>query len=425
MTAPGDSTPSAVDACFEGDPELLAAAEARRRIDAMVSPLDDAQAVSIKDSLGRVLAVDLDAPMDVPGHTNSAVDGYAICGADIAPRGETRFEVIGTAMAGAPFTSTVSQQQCVRIMTGAAMPAGTDTVVMQENVTRDGDSAQIETGHRVGQNVRMAGEDLKRGARMLCAGRRLMPCDLGLLASVGIDRVQVIRRPRVSYFSTGDELRCIGEPLTDGQIYDSNRYTLHGMLARLGVTITDLGVVADRRDAVREALMHAADTSDLVITSGGVSTGEADHVKHVLSEIGQIGFWRIAIRPGRPLAFGRIGDALFFGLPGNPVAVMVTFYQFVQPALRALEAEANPAPTPMLEARCVHALRKKPGRIEYYRAIVYRNEHGALEVCPTGKTGSGLLHTMSDANCFIVLDEDSESLAAGATVPVQPFHGLV
>ncbi len=425
MSTSRSDMPNAVDACYSGDPALLAAAEACRRIDAMVAPIADTESVSIKQALGRVLAIDVEAPMDVPGHTNSAVDGYAINGADLPHAESKRFSVIGTAMAGAPFSSPVGRDQCVRIMTGAAMPPGTDTVVMQENVTLEAADARITTGHNVGQNVRMAGEDLKRGARMLRAGRRLMPSDLGLLASVGIERASVIRRPRVSFFSTGDELRSLGEPIADGQIYDSNRYTLHGMLERLGVTITDLGVVADRRDAVRDALTHAARSCDLVITSGGVSTGDADHVKQVLSEIGQIGFWRIAIRPGRPLAFGRIHDALFFGLPGNPVAVMVTFYQFVQPALRAIEGETNPAPTPLLEARCVQALRKKAGRIEYYRAIVYRNEHGALEVCPTGKTGSGLLHTMSDANCFIVLNEDSESIPAGVTVPVQPFYGLV
>jgi molybdopterin molybdotransferase len=413
-----------LDLCYEGDPDLLPAEEATRRIRAHVPVIEDAQEVPLGDALARVLAVDVVSPLDVPGHTNSAVDGYALDGADLPAAGERVLDVVGRAFAGAPFTDPVGPGECVRIMTGAVMPAGTDTVIMQEHVRVEAGRVVLGAGHRAGQNVREAGEDLRAGQVMLIRGTRLMPAALGMLASVGIPSVSVIRPLRVGFFSTGDELRSLGEALQPGQVYDSNRYTLHGMLARLGVQVRDLGVVRDDPDRLRAALDDACSDCDVVISSGGVSTGDADHVQPILAERGQVGFWRIAVRPGRPLAFGRLGERVFFGLPGNPVAVMITFYQFVQPALLAMMGVAAVAP-PLVEAECPHPLRKKPGRVEYFRAVLARDDDGVLRVRATGKTGSGLLHTMNDANCLIVLPADSDSLDAGCTVPVQPFFGLV
>ena len=422
---PGMSAPEPLPDCYEGDPALLPPGEAMRRIRAHVRPVREAETIPVLDALGRVAARDVVSPIDVPGHTNSAMDGYA-CAGDSLPAVAARwYEVAGTAYAGRPFPGPVEPSQAVRVMTGAVMPEGTDTVVMQEHVEVDGTRVRIPPGARAGQHVRQAGEDIAAGAVVVPRGRRLMPAEMGLLASLGIGDVDVCRRLRVAYFSTGDEIRPPGAPFAPGLVYDSNRFAVHGMLGRLGVDIVDLGIVPDRRDAVRDAFLDASAGADVVLSSGGASTGEADFVKEVLSELGQVGFWRVAIRPGRPLAFGFVGDSVFFGLPGNPVAVMVTFYQFVAPALRTVAGEADSRPLPVLEARCTTRLRKKPGRVEYYRAVLERDEAGALVVRGTGRTGSGLLHTMSDANCFIVLPEEGSTVEPGATVAVQPFFGLM
>ena len=419
------SRPEPLPDCYEGDPDLLPPGEAMRRIRAHVRPLDSTETIAVIDALGRVAARDVVSPRNVPGHTNSAMDGFA-CAGDSLPESSPRwYEIAGTAYAGKPFAGRTGPSQAVRIMTGAIMPDGTDTVVMQEHVKVDGDRVRIPPGARRGQHVRQAGEDLAEGAVVVPRGRRLMPAEMGLLASLGIGEVDVYRRLRVACFSTGDEIRPPGAAFEPGLVYDSNRFTMHGMLGRLGVDILDLGIVPDRRDAVRDAFREASARADVVLSSGGASTGEADYVKEVLSELGQVGFWRIAIRPGRPLAFGFLGNSVFFGLPGNPVAVMVTFYQFVAPAIRAAAGETDSRPLPALEARCATRLRKKPGRVEYYRAVVERDDAGALVVRSTGKSGSGLLHTMSDANCFIVLPEDGTTVEPGATVDVQPFFGLM
>jgi molybdopterin molybdotransferase len=309
-------------------------------------------------------------------------------------------------------------------MTGAVIPQGADTVIMQEHVTRSDDTIQITQGHRCGQNVRYAGEDLAEGQTVLTPGRRLTPADLGMLASLGVPEINVYRRPRVAFFSTGDELRSLGEVLAEGQIYDSNRYTLHGMLTRLGVDVIDMGVIKDRREDVRDAFLHAAEMADVVITSGGVSVGEADFVKETLEELGQVGFWKIAMRPGRPLAFGEINGARFFGLPGNPVSVMATFYLFVQNALRLLGGETPPADL-ILRLPTTTALRKHRGRMEFQRAVLQRGDDGQLSVTSTGVQGSGILSSMSRADCFIILPEDSDGAVPGDLVQVQPFAGLI
>ena len=426
-----DSERSAELDCYEGDPELLPVAEALRRIEAQARAVKGDEHVALRDALGRLVAEPVISPMNVPNHTNSAMDGYALAAADLPPEGGTRrLPVLGTAWAGRPYAGRFERGAAVRVMTGAVMPPGTDTVIMKERVEEHcagGDEAiVVGAGHRAGQNVRQAGEDIAIGDRVLAPGKRIMPAELGLLGSLGIAEVSVKRRLRVAFFSTGDELRSLGEPLEQpGEVYDSNRYTLYGMLTRLGVELIDLGVIRDEPDAVRGAFLEAARLGDVVISTGGASTGDADYIGETLARLGEVRFWRIAIRPGRPLAFGRVGDALFFGLPGNPVAVMVTFYQFVQPALLRMMGSADIEPNPTVRAVCQTRLRKKPGRVEIYRAILERDADGRPVVRSPGKTGSGLLHTMSDANCFIILPEDGESVEAGAEVEVQPFFGLI
>jgi len=398
--------------------------EALARISAEITPVEGFETVATRDALDRVLYAPIRSTLDVPAHTNSAMDGYALDGAQLPAEGERGFRVIGTAWAGRPFALAAGEGECVRIMTGAPVPAGADTVVMQEQVRREGDTAVIGARHKPGQNVRFAGEDLKAGEIALDAGVLLRPAHLGLIASLGISEVRVRRRPRVAFFSTGDELASIGEALGPGQIYDSNRYTLYGMLRRLGVEIIDLGVVRDRREDLEAAFLAAAAQADVVITSGGVSVGEADFVTETLDKIGEVGFWTVAIKPGRPIAFGHVAGALFFGLPGNPVSVMVTFYQLVQPALQLLKGIAAPEAPALLTATLASRLRKKPGRREFQRGVLSLAEDGGYRVEAAGRQGSGILRSMAHANCFIVLAEDCGTLEPGAEVEVQPFAAL-
>lgn len=413
--------PSCMD---DFDPSSLLTDEATRQIQAQIRPTRGFECVNLRSALGRSLYEDVHSTLDVPGHTNSAMDGYAIRGEDIPPEGTRPFQLIGTAWAGRPFGGPVSTEQCVRIMTGAPLPEGSNTVVIQEQVQVDGDLVRIAAGHTAGQNVRKAGEDIPKGHIVLETGRRLLPADLGLLASLGIGEVKVHRKLRVAFFSTGDELCSLGEELGPGCVYDSNRYTLFGMLQRLGAEPIDMGVIRDRRKDTYDAFEEAAKCADVILTSGGVSVGEADYVKECLDELGQITFWKVAMKPGRPLAFGRIKDAWFFGLPGNPVSVMVTFYIFVQPALRKLMGEANAAPL-YVQARCASKLRKKAGRTEFQRGILSRSDSGDFTVEKTGAQGSGILTSMSQANCFIILPLESESLEPGASVEVLPFASVV
>lgn len=399
--------------------------QARERLAREVGAVKGMEKVALRSALGRVLAEDVHSPIDVPAHTNSAMDGYALASASISASEKQTLEVIGSAFAGVPYSAEVKPGQCVRIMTGAPLPPGTDTVIMQEQVQRDGDSIRISSACRRGDHVRAAGEDLAKGSVALAAGRALLPADIGLLASIGFAEVSVIRKLRVAFFSTGDELRAIGEPLAQGQIYDSNRYTLYSMLSRLGVEIIDMGVVRDDRSAVERAFVEAAAIADVIITSGGVSVGEADYVKEILARLGEIGFWQIEMKPGRPLAFGRVRTAAFFGLPGNPVSVMVTFYQFVQPALRRMMGERNPQPAPTFFVRSSARLHKRPGRTEFQRGILERNANGELTVRDTGEQGSGILRSMSMANCFVILPSASAAIEPGTMVEVQPFFGVI
>ncbi len=353
------------------------------------------------------------------------MDGYAVRFADLKPGGEVALKNVGSSFAGAPFKGTVGAGQCVRIMTGGVVPASADTIVMQEHVNAAGDAVTIGPGHRKGQNLRRAGEDLKTGQVALRRGLALRPAEIGLISSLGIGEVGVYRRLRVAFFSTGDELVSIGTQPKEGQIFDSNRYTIHGMLTRLGCEVIDMGVVRDDPKLLENAFHDAAAAADVVITSGGVSVGEADFVKDLLNKLGEVVFWKIAMKPGRPLAYGKIGAAHFFGLPGNPVSVMVTFYQFVRDALLVLSGRYPVLPLPTFKVPCTSILKKAPGRTEFQRGILTQDAAGNWSVRVTGEQGSGILRSMAEANCFIILPDAQGNVASGTLVEVQPMEGVV
>lgn len=424
-------TLSEVAGCLSDyDPDALPVEHARQIIQQFIQPIHCAEQVALRSALQRVLAADVVSPINVPAHDNSAMDGYALRGGDLTPGAATPLQIAGTAYAGRAFTGTVGPGQCVRIMTGGVMPAGCDTVVPQEN-TLDANDATVTIPadrFRPGDNRRLAGEDLRAGQPALRRGKIVRPADLGLLASLGIAEVPVQRRLRVAFFSTGDELRSVGQPLDEGCVYDSNRYTLFGMLSRLGCEMVDMGCVRDEPAALEAAFRSACENADAIITSGGVSVGEADYTKQMMAQLGDVTFWKIGMRPGRPMAFGRIASgghsAYLFGLPGNPVAVMVTFYFFAREALlRMMGAEA--APLPLARARSLAAIRKVPGRTEYQRGILSQGDDGQLQVKTTGAQGSGILRSMSEANCMVVLHHGQGTVAAGELVDVLPFEGLV
>ena len=432
MTTPLPPSLQEIASCVSGyDPNALPVAQAQEFIARLVPKVQAVEKLALRSALGRVLAHHVISSINVPAHDNSAMDGYALRGADLATDATTVLRVAGTGFAGQTDIASAHAGECVRIMTGAVMPEGLDTVVPQEFVKLDGEQVHIPAGVvRTGDNRRLAGEDLSTGEIALTAGRVLRPADIGMLASLGQAEVLVRRRLRVAFFSTGDELRSIGEPLDAGCVYDSNRYTLWAMLQRLGVVeLIDMGVVKDEPDALRAAFATAALDADAVITSGGVSVGEADHTKQIMAELGDVLFWRIAMRPGRPMAIGRIASgghhAVLFGLPGNPVAVMVTFYALVRDALLAMSG-ATAKPMPLLRAECATDIRKKPGRTEYQRAIVTRDgDSGEWQVRVTGSQGSGILRSMSEANGLVVLHHGQGNVAAGERVDVLPFDALI
>jgi molybdopterin molybdotransferase len=407
------------------DPNSMPVAKAREVIARFLSPVTATERLNVRAALGRVLAEDVISPLNVPAHDNSAMDGYAVRFADLKGDGDVTLKVAGTAFAGAPFQGAVKTGECVRIMTGGVVPAGTDTIVMQEHVTAVQDRVTIGPDHRKGQNLRRAGEDLKVGQVALKRGLPLRPAEIGLISSLGIGEVTVYRRLRVAFFSTGDELVSIGTQPREGQIYDSNRYTIHGMLTRLGCEVLDMGVVRDDPKLLEKAFHDAAAAADVVITSGGVSVGEADFVKALLDKLGEVVFWKIAMKPGRPLAYGKIGAAHFFGLPGNPVSVMVTFYQFVRDALLTLSGRDPVPPLPTFKVPCVSSLKKAPGRTEFQRGVLERDSHGTWSVRVTGEQGSGILRSMAEANCFIILPDAQGNVASGALVEVQLMEGVV
>jgi molybdopterin molybdotransferase len=409
------------------DPNSMPVDKARTLIRQFLNPVGAVERVHIRQALDRVLAVDVVSPLAVPGHDNSAMDGWAVRFADLSADVETPLRRVGQSFAGKPAGVGIGAGETVRIFTGGVMPAGADTVVMQERATETADGVRVHPGAvtQEGQNRRFAGEDLKAGQLVFKRGQPLRPAEIGMLASLGINEVSVYRRLRVAFFSTGDELRSIGTELAEGEIYDSNRYTLFGMLARLNCETLDMGVIPDVPEELEAAFATAAANADVVITSGGVSVGEADFVKSLLDRLGEVLFWKIAMKPGRPLAYGRIGNAQFFGLPGNPVSVMVTFYQFVRDALLVLQGRTDIAPQPLFKARLGKPIRKAPGRTEFQRGILTPGDDGLWSVRTTGDQGSGILSSMSQANCFIVLGTDVGNVAAGEEVDVQLLEGLI
>ena len=414
--------------CIDGyDPDALPVDKARDAIRACLTPVADVESVLIRQSLGRVLAQDIIPRINVPGHDNSAMDGYAVRSADLSLSQEVFLQQIGSAFAGRIFDGAMKSGECVRVMTGAVMPQGADTVVVQEVCRAEGKRIAVPAGQQAGQHVRAAGEDLKAGVAVLRPGQALRAADLGLIASLGIAEVSVKRRLRVAFFSTGDELASIGTPLAPGQVYDSNRYTLYAMLSGLGVEIIDMGVVRDDPQQLEAAFAAAAAQADAIITTGGVSVGEADFVKQLMARLGEVLFWKIAMRPGRPMAFGKItwggNSAFLFGLPGNPVAVMVTFHQFVRNALLALGGRTDSFDVPLLQAVSATAIRKVAGRTEYQRGVLFA-ENSRWKVRTTGQQGSGVLRSMSEANCYIVLEHERGRVEAGERVQVQLFEGL-
>ncbi|QTD44190.1 molybdopterin molybdotransferase MoeA [Ottowia testudinis] len=432
------------------DPQALPADTVGAFLEQLVEPVTATERVPLFSALGRVLAEDVVSPISVPPHDNSAMDGFAFDGAQLVPGQPLALKIVGTALAGAAWRGRVAGGECVKIMTGAVMPAGLDTVVPQEFTQVQGDAVTVPADVlKAGDNRRFAGEDLMAGQPALQKGQRLTPAALGLLASLGLGEVSVVRRLRVAYFSTGDEILSLGEPPREGAVYDSNRYTVFGLLTRLGVEVVDLGVVKDEPALLEAAFRDAAARADAVITSGGVSVGEADHTKAMMRQLGDVAFWRIAMRPGRPMAVGRIAvdplqdkstsgacpssatssqndrnGAILFGLPGNPVAVMVTFFAFVRPALlRMMGARAEPPV--LLRAASEEPLRKKPGRTEYQRGIVAQHADGTLSVRTTGNQGSGVLSSMVQANGLIVLGHDQGNVAVGDQLSVMMFEGAV
>ena len=412
--------PSCMD---DYDPNAMSVAQARQFIKQFLSPVIETETLPVMQSLGRVLATDIVSPSNVPNHNNSAMDGFAFKYSDHIKT----LTVIGTAFAGKAFAGNVGAGECVKIMTGAVIPKGADTVVMQERIAIKSDRITLLEDPKLGANVRLAGEDLKLGQTVLAKGHIMHPADLGLIASLGIGEVSVYRPLKVAFFSTGDELISVGKPLETGQIYDSNRYTLFGMLSRLGVAISDLGVVPDKPDLLEATLLKAAGANDVVITSGGVSVGEADFMKALLAKHGQVLFWKINMKPGRPLAYGKVGASHYFGLPGNPVSAMVTFYQFVREALLTLQG-ATPKPLPMFKVECTEPIKKATGRTEFQRGILFedaREGNIVWKVKPMPNQGSGVLSSMSVANCFIVLDETVGNCAAGEMVNVQILEGII
>lgn len=438
------------------DPQALSAADVNTFLERLVEPVSATEDLPLFSALGRVLAQDVVSPISVPPHDNSAMDGYAFAGDQLVAGQPLTLRVVGTALAGKAWVGTVAAGECVKIMTGAIMPTGLDTVVPQEFTTAaaaDGHITIAADVLKTGDNRRFKGEDLMEGSVALAKGTLLAPAALGLVASLGLPTVTVYRRLRVAYFSTGDEILSLGEPPREGAVYDSNRYTVFGLLTRLGVEVIDLGVVRDEPELLEAAFRNAAQRADAIITSGGVSVGEADHTRTMMKKLGDVAFWRIAMRPGRPMAVGRIATtknqaklassaysssansyqndtnhphsgAVLFGLPGNPVAVMVTFLAFVRPALLRMMGSNHSTP-PLLRATSTEAMRKKPGRTEYQRGTITTAADGTLQVRTTGNQGSGVLSSMVQANGLIVLHHGQGNVAVGDTVDVMVFDGVI
>ena len=423
VTNPKSEPISCFDPAVNGG-AMLPVAESIGRILGQLSWPQQVEEINLSEAVNRVLAQDQISSINVPQQTNSAMDGFAIRAADLPESEQHSFNVVGQVFAGAAHTGVVSAGEAVEIMTGAPVPEGADSVVMREVTEREGDSLTCFGPVTVGQHVRQCGEDVKAGTLALSSGCLIRPQEQGLLASLGMQKISVYPQLTVAVFSTGDEVVAQGQSLPANSIYDTNRFTLMGMLQRMGCKVIDLGIIEDSQAAMEQTLTGAAESADMVISSGGVSMGQADYIKLALEAVGEINFWRIAMRPGRPLAYGKLGSTPFFGLPGNPVAVMVTFLQFVQPALRKMMGQRDWQPLRMV-AVAERSLKSRLNRIDYLRGTYRINDQGQLVVNSTGAQGSGILTSMVQANCLIEIGEQYSHIEAGDTVLIQPFSDLL
>ncbi|GAB3531495.1 molybdopterin molybdotransferase MoeA [Photobacterium alginatilyticum] len=400
-------------------PGLMPIETALTKILAEVKPLETVQTVSLSEAMGQVIAEDILSPINVPPFANSAMDGYALRSADLEKT--DTLMMAGKSFAGIPFEGVCGEGQCIRIMTGAQMPEGADTVIMQEETEVDGDAIRFLIKPPANDNVRPIGDDVRLGDVVVAKGNRVTAREMPLLASLGIATVSVYRRPSVAFFSTGDELRSVGEPLEAGQIYDSNRYGIRALLEKFGCDVIDLGIIPDNPEKLREAFDEAT-KADVLVTSGGVSVGEADYTKDILDEQGEIGFWKIAMKPGKPFAFGTIKDTWFCGLPGNPVSAMLTLYQLVQPMIAKLAGHSQYQPPQRLKAKATTVFKKRPGRTDFQRGIYQISPEGQIEVATTGNQGSGAFSSMHQANCFVVLEQERGRVMPGEEVTIELFN---
>ncbi|MCL1079857.1 molybdopterin molybdenumtransferase MoeA [Parashewanella spongiae] len=412
--------PSVIDPCAL--PELIHPDDALPMLLKQVNTISETTTLDLADALDFVLAGDIQSSINLPPFDNSAMDGYAFRFSDLDHSlSITSLTLVGTALAGHPFSGELHDGCCIRIMTGAPVPNGLDTVQMQELTQAKDNRISITHPKKQGANIRTLGEEVNVGQTVLSKGTRIRAAELGVLATLGMDKVSVIRKLKVAFFSTGDELKPVGTELKKGQIYDSNRYSIKGLLSKAQVEWLDLGIIEDCPQAIEQAFNQAAQQADLVLTSGGVSVGDADHVKQVLDKVGEITFWRLAMKPGKPFAMGKLNNAIFCGLPGNPVASMVTFYQLVMPLIEKMQGQGQ-NPRLKVQAILTNDIRRKPGRVEYQRGVLTYDNQGQLSVATTGAQGSGMLTSMSTANCFIHIPREQGQLLSGETVIVEPFN---
>ncbi len=412
------------DSCSADAVELLSVDNAIAKIHAQLQIINANETVALAQALGRVLALDVYSAINLPYERNAAMDGYAFASTDAVSGHEFGLNIAGTSWAGRPFCQPLQAGQCVRIFTGAVVPAAADSVVMQEAVTVVGEKVVFPAACRVRQNIREAGEEIKQHELLLAAPKVLTAADLGLLASAGVANVSVTRKLEIGFFSTGDELVSLEQPLTSGQIYDSNRYLLQGLLTDPCVNLHNLGTITDDEALLEQHLKTAATSLDVIISTGGASIGAADYMAAILKRCGKINFWKVAMKPGKPLLFGHLNNCVFFGLPGNPVAVMITFDKFVKPALQQLCGYPRLKPL-QIQAISTSNLKKTAGRQEYQRGILHQHTNGQFSVQSVGKQGSHLLSSLSHANCYIVLSQDCEGVNIGDWVTVEPFAAFI
>ena len=406
----------------EYDPNAMQIESAKKLINSFIKPIKEVESIKLIDSLNRVLAIDLVSPINVPNYDNSAMDGF---GFNISSLKNTnKLKVKDTVLAGKPIKSFVKDGEAIQIMTGGKIPIGVDTVIPIELVKYKNNEITFIEMPKIGANIRKCGEDIKQKDIVLTKGTLLYPAELGLIASLGLSKVKVLKKLKVGFFSTGDEIVAAGTKIKSGQVYNSNHYTIHSMLNRLNIECIDLGLIPDNKKIIKNTLIKAAKEANVIITTGGVSVGEADYMKEVLKDVGQVLFWKLSIKPGRPMAYGKINKTDFFGLPGNPVSAMVTFYQIVQGALKIRMGLKIGGAIPLLKVECVESIFKRPGRTEFQRGTLFQS-NGAWKVKTTGQQGSGILSSMSKANCFIVLSVDRGTIKPGEIVDIQLMDSFI